>query len=1433
MSEPLLSPGIDPKDVVQGVKVIEEQANRMVGAAGRMSRAFDDFGGGLSKKARPGLDALKQAMVGTVSDMVKQLDYLTTANDKMARELAKSGTAAGRGFSKNLNDGLKAGGSDAIATVRAQKQAIQAEYERVRSLGWKLNIPTLQKLTAMGASPAPDDRLRLREAAELKALETLATKRGALMSAIHADQLKDELAFQGQVQALREGLQSDQLKDELTHQAQLAKASAAYVTTNLKVMETAWAAEKALREGLQSDQLKDELHFQQQMAAVRASEASRSTALARRQVAVAMASPAGAYSVSEGASLGAVRELAAATKDLGVAKSTTSKETSKLRGAQAELSATMRDGHSAARGLASGFGAMWLTWGNLVPLMAGAAVSNALVQMVKSGAEVQHSLTQIRVLAGESAESVGRLSAQMLDLARSGPFGPKEVAEAFRVMALAGLSAQSASEAVQDVLNFSLAGDVGLKEAADVLTSVGTAFKIGSDGYGYISDVIAKAAAESKSSVEDFSGAMKTASVINLQYGVTLEETAVGISLLANAGIRGTAAGTALRNMYADLSGRTKDVTKAMKELGVQALDPMTGRMRGTKDVFDDLIKALSQKTPIEAADFIKRIFSERGGKEAQAVMDGLRTKAKDLGVDTASVYEELAKKVADASGFAAVAAAEMSLTPLNQMKSVSAALQATLVESFESLQPFVLQISRDLKGIFASENFKSGLQDLAVGVGNIVKFVVEWSREIATVILAYKGFTSVLGVMSAVAAGTAAIGAAATATGVAFTGMSLAMRLATLANPILLAISAVITGLAAAWAILRVNQDSATSKPVSETNLPELNKALEAELKHINNVNQARREGITLMELEANQKGALAGAAAKSAIDVLRDRREQAAQALRDAGQRPTGRGLMGSAGANAWDAVAEDFNIADNALRAASSKAREDLAYNAELRAQLSAGHAESAKAAKSQPVNVLGNPSAVPGVGEAGGVRNPAREATKALTSQIRLLKIEQDNADRVFANTDAITKRNESLRGFSTELEDSVRHTTALAKAESQYNLDRLAAEKTARSVLLDPKASGSAQEDARATLDATVAELGVKKMLAGVTANIARDDAERARSLKLAADVADVGKVKRTEAEDAYQDELKLAKLREDMSFASRSRNDAELAVLARVEMVKAANHEFEVTRIEAEIRLQEDLARIALQGYGGDTEYAMEQAGSRYLQTFQGARRKRDTTLGVVRTQGDSAEQSSTTSGSVSDGIAAYLKQVESTAEATKKAVTGAFKGMEDALTTFVTTGKMDFAGLADSIISDLVRIAVRQSIVAPLAKMMGFSLLPFADGGAFTSGGVQAFANGGTFTNQIVDSPTLFKFANGTGMMGEAGAEAIMPLTRGADGKLGVQATGGGGGDSKPTVISITIHAQVGDIASKADVEAGMRATANLIASKIQRNMTYGGAMA
>jgi lambda family phage tail tape measure protein len=155
------------------------------------------------------------------------------------------------------------------------------------------------------------------------------------------------------------------------------------------------------------------------------------------------------------------------------------------------------------------------------------------------------------------------------------------------------------------------------------------------------------------------------------------------------------------------------------------------------------------------------------------------------------------------------------------------------------------------------------------------------------------------------------------------------------------------------------------------------------------------------------------------------------------------------------------------------------------------------------------------------------------------------------------------------------------------------------------------------------------------------------------------------------------------------------------------------------------------------------------------------------------------------------------------------KIVEGSFQNMADALADFAKTGKLDFKSLVDQMILDLIRFEMRAQMsslfsaaggLSGLMKFIGFggasgmgaspdginvgnNLLVQAKGGAYDTG-LKTFAKGGMFTNSVVSQPTLFKFAQGTGLMGEAGPEAIMPLKRDSNGNLGVRGPGGSGGN-------------------------------------------------
>jgi len=395
------------------------------------------------------------------------------------------------------------------------------------------------------------------------------------------------------------------------------------------------------------------------------------------------------------------------------------------------------DVHSAMRGLASGFNLLWLTWGNLGPLFIGAAISNSFMQVAKTGMALEHTLAIIGHVGGASAREVDKLRVAVFELGRTGPFGPLEIAEAMKMLSLAGLEANQILSVTQDVLNFSVAGTTDIKTAAETLMAVSTAFSMGAKGFGQVSDVISKAAAESMTSVEAFSGAMKTASVINAQYGVSLEDTATGIAALANLGIQASAAGTSLRNAYADLSGRSMQVANVLRKQGIELRDT-TGAFKPMLTVVDELNKKFMTLDGIGQKNLMQALLSERGAKSIVELLRLIRTEAKDMGSGLGNALEEMRNNIGDSAGFAAITAARMAQTAENQFKSMKASFSTGLAEAFKQMEPSLLLITNRMREAFSSPEFQSGIAALVSGVANFVVVLATNVKVLTVAAVAY-----------------------------------------------------------------------------------------------------------------------------------------------------------------------------------------------------------------------------------------------------------------------------------------------------------------------------------------------------------------------------------------------------------------------------------------------------------------------------------------------------------------------------------------------------------------------------------------------------------------------------------------------------------------------------------------------------------------------
>ena len=192
--------------------------------------------------------------------------------------------------------------------------------------------------------------------------------------------------------------------------------------------------------------------------------------------------------------------------------------------------------------------------------------------------------------------------------------------------------------------------------------------------------------------------------------------------------------------------------------------------------------------------------------------------------------------------------------------------------------------------------------------------------------------------------------------------------------------------------------------------------------------------------------------------------------------------------------------------------------------------------------------------------------------------------------------------------------------------------------------------------------------------------------------------------------------------------------------------------------------------------------------------------------------KGLAAQLDKTFGGSMRAKLDAFTTQMNDFGGMVADVVIKSFKGLEDQLVSFVTTGKLEFRKLAQSIIADMARIAIRATIIKPI--MAGFGLTGFAKGGVFENGNqIKAYAKGG-----VVNRPTMFAMG-GTGnfgIMGEAGQpEAILPLTR-RNGVLGVE---GGGG----TNVVVNVDASGTEVQGN---EQEGRALGQLIAAAVQSEL-------
>ena len=281
----------------------------------------------------------------------------------------------------------------------------------------------------------------------------------------------------------------------------------------------------------------------------------------------------------------------------------------------------------------------------------------------------------------------------------------------------------------------------------------------------------------------------------------------------------------------------------------------------------------------------------------------------------------------------------------------------------------------------------------------------------------------------------------------------------------------------------------------------------------------------------------------------------------------------------------------------------------------------------------------------------------------------------------------------------------------------------------------------------------------------------------------------------------------------DASLERKNLTEDQIIQLEKIRKLQDADTAYNSTvfQIKKDIAAEEKKARDTFLSANADREDIDIAANERYNSELN-----RITEVGTARLNAaNKAKQSGI-------DVANAQGQYSARQLAYNDIIKGSFEKLGDAIVTFVETGKFNFKSLITSMLADLLRWEMKQQTAQLYSSLggaggigkgiMGFLGLggtagnagstginmsgagastvgmSLAKGGAFDQDyPVHKFAMGGTFTNQIVNSPTLFKFASGTGLMGEAGPEAIMPLKRDNNGTLGVR--------SQPSNVNVVVN--------------------------------------
>lgn len=338
------------------------------------------------------------------------------------------------------------------------------------------------------------------------------------------------------------------------------------------------------------------------------------------------------------------------------------------------------------------------------PVVQGASLIGAsfgVAESVNSFQDFESMMSQVKAISGATGQEFDDLTAKAQEMGATTKFTATESAEAFNYMAMAGWKPQQMIDGISGIMSLAAASGEDLGTTSDIVTDALTAFGLQAGDAGHFADVLAQASANANTNVSMLGESFKYVAPVAGAMNYSVEDTSLALGLMANASIKGSMAGTALKTSLANMAAPTDSMAAAMDKYGISLTDS-EGNMKSLRGVIDNLRGSLGGLSETEQTAAASTIF----GKEAMAGM---------LAIINAS--EEDYNKLSTAIGNSKDAAEGMADTMLDNLKG-SFTLMQSAIEGTENafgkrLSPYL----RDIAG---------GIADAMPGITDGINAVMD-----------------------------------------------------------------------------------------------------------------------------------------------------------------------------------------------------------------------------------------------------------------------------------------------------------------------------------------------------------------------------------------------------------------------------------------------------------------------------------------------------------------------------------------------------------------------------------------------------------------------------------------------------------------------------------------------------------------------------------